>query len=143
VLGNYSNQERFKVRSLAKFSQTYTSLRCTGLCAVSRLARSASWPLSGKTQGATTIIHRTVRCAATHLANSRPHDQRMTRGSANGQKVPPDCPMCHRGRWLQRSASPEREGNRALFTVRWCTRLSGAPTDRRQSEPSKWNSNGS
>jgi hypothetical protein len=47
------------------------------------------------------------------------------------------------GRWLQRSASPEKEGNRALFTVRWCTGLSDAPTDRRQPKPSKWNSNGS
>jgi hypothetical protein len=25
-----------------------------------------------------------------------------------------------RGRWLQRSASPNKEGNRALFIVRWC-----------------------
>ena len=30
-----------------------------------------------------------------------------------------------------------------LFTVRWCTRLSGAPTDRRQELPTKWSSNGS
>jgi hypothetical protein len=28
-------------------------------------------------------------------ANGRPRDKRVTRGSANGQKVAPDCPMCH------------------------------------------------
>jgi hypothetical protein len=48
-----------------------------------------------------------------------------------------------RGSWLQRSASPEKEGDRVLFTDRWCTGLSGAPTDRRQLLPSKWSSNGS
>jgi hypothetical protein len=51
-------------RSLAKSSQTCTSLRRTGQCLVPRLARSANWPLPGKTQGVTTIIHRTVRCAS-------------------------------------------------------------------------------
>jgi hypothetical protein len=50
---------------------------------------------------------------------------------------------CTTGSWLQRTASPKKEGNRALLTVRWCTGLSSAPTDRRQLKPSKWSSNGS
>jgi hypothetical protein len=33
---------------------------------------------------------------------------------------------------LQRSTAPILEGNRAPDSVRWCTELSGAPTDRRQ-----------
>jgi hypothetical protein len=35
-----------------------------------------------------------------------------------------------RGRWLQRSALPEKEENQALFTVRWCTGLSGVAATR-------------
>jgi hypothetical protein len=73
-------------------------------------------------------VHRTVQCATHAPANGRPRDQRMKRGSANGQKVAPDCPVCHEGRWLQWSASTKKEGNHTLFTVRWCAGLSGAPT---------------
>jgi hypothetical protein len=47
------------------------------------------------------------------------------------------------GSWLQRSTSPDKEGNRTLFTVWWCTGLSGVPTNKRQLWPSKWSSNGS
>jgi hypothetical protein len=43
--------------------------------------------------------------------------------------VPPNSPVCHGDRWLQQSASPEKEENRALFTVRWCTGLSGGAPD--------------
>jgi hypothetical protein len=32
---------------------------------------------------------------AARLANGRPRDQRVTCGLANGQKVAPDCPVCH------------------------------------------------
>jgi hypothetical protein len=39
----------------------------------------------------------------------------------NGHQVAPDYPVCHGDWWLQRPASPEKEGNRTLFTVRWCT----------------------
>jgi hypothetical protein len=51
--------------------------------------------------------------------------------------------LCHETSGWQWSTSLEKEGNRALFTVWWCTRLSGAPTDKRKPGPSKWNSNGS
>jgi hypothetical protein len=135
---------------LAKASQTCTSLRCTGLSSVHRTMYDAqAGALSelaalGKIQGATTIIHRTVRCA------SRAPSQRSTAQSAGDTRVsqlsegctkltgvPPDCPVCHKTSGWQRSASLEKERNRTLFNVRWCTRLSGAPTDRRQPVPSK------
>jgi hypothetical protein len=34
-----------------------------------------------------------------------------------------------RGSWLQQLASLEKEGNHTLFTVRWCTGLSGGVLD--------------
>jgi hypothetical protein len=51
--------------------------------------------------------------------------------------------VCRGTRGWQRSASPKKEGDRVLFTVRWGTRLSGAPTDRRQPKPTKRSSNDS
>jgi hypothetical protein len=141
---------------LAKASQTCTSLWCTGLSGVHRTVfdvqpgAPVNMTLSGKAQGDGAIIHRTFRCASHAHANGRPHDQRATRGlrqrspSRTGlYGVPLDYLLCHGGWCLQRSVSPNKEGNCAVFIVRWCTRLSGAPTDRRQPEPSKWNSNSS
>jgi hypothetical protein len=54
VLGIFSNREKINWRSLAKSSQTCTSLWCTGLSDVHRIVSSArlmhsvNKPLSGK-----------------------------------------------------------------------------------------------
>jgi hypothetical protein len=150
VLGNFSNQKKFKWRSSAKSSQTCTSLRCTEQSGVhqtvsgARLAHPVNMPLSGKRQGAAAIIHRIVRpvwqsCAQLTVGHAINGHHVCP---ANGHQAALDCSMCHGTRGWQWSALLNKEGNRALFTVRWwCTRLSGAPTDRRQSEPSKWSSN--
>jgi hypothetical protein len=90
-----------------------------------------------------TKIHRFVRCASCAHANGRSRDQRATHGLRQRSPDRTGLSGVPRGRWLQRSASPNKEVHHALFTVRWCTGLSGAPTDIRQPEPSKWNSNGS
>jgi hypothetical protein len=150
VLGTFSKWEKSNWRSLAKASQTCTSLWCTGQCPMPRLAPRRIDRSRENAEGSVAIIHRIVRCA------SRAPGQRSTTWSIgdtwlsqrskghNGlSDVPLDYPVCHGGRWLQRSASLEKEGNHTLFTVRWCTRLSGTPTDWRQLEPSKWNSNNS
>lgn len=82
MLGIFSNREKFKWRSLAKSSQTCTSLRCTGQSSVhhtvssARLGHPVNKTLSRKTQGAAAIIHqtvrsvvhRTVRCASPALS---------------------------------------------------------------------------
>jgi hypothetical protein len=86
----------------------------------------------GKTQRAAAIIHRTVRCGSRAQANGRPHDQWARRELHQWSKGHTRLSGVPRGPWLQRSASPEKEGNRALFTVRWCTGLSGVPTYKRQ-----------
>jgi hypothetical protein len=79
-------------------------------------------------------------------ANGRLRDLRETRGRANGREGAPDCPVCtgqcpvhQRLQGCQWSASPNKEGNPhrtvsggAPDSVRWCTGLSGAPSDRRQ-----------
>jgi hypothetical protein len=57
-------------KSLAKASKTCTSLWCTGLSGVHQIVSGAqagapaNWPLSGKTLGAATKIHWTVRWAS-------------------------------------------------------------------------------
>jgi hypothetical protein len=118
VLGTLSNQEKLDWRSLAKSSQTCTRLRCTGQCPVLRLARSANWLLSGKVGRVAAIIHQTVRCGSRAHSNGRPRDQRTTRGLHQRSPGRTGLSGVPRGRLLQRSASPEKEGNRTLFTVR-------------------------
>jgi hypothetical protein len=70
---------------------------------VPRLARSANWPLLGKTQGATTIIHWTVWCASHALiqrSTTRSADDtwlnQRSKGCTGLSGVPPDYPVCHR-----------------------------------------------
>jgi hypothetical protein len=147
---------------LAKSSQTCTSLRYTGLSGVhqtvsgAQVGAPANMPLSVKTQRAAAKIHRTIRCAPDcTVSQSRPNQRSATR-STGDTWTSPTVERSHRTircatglsgvtrrSWLQRSASPEKEGNHALFTVRWCNRLSGAPTNRTQLWPFKWSSNGS
>jgi hypothetical protein len=117
VLWIFSKWEKLNWRSLAKASQTCISLRRTGLSGVHRTVSGAQAGTLGEKAA---LGKKTGRCGY----NS------------------PDCPVGHEASGWQRSPSPNKEENRALFTVRWCTGLSGAPTDRRQPEPSKWNSNG-
>jgi hypothetical protein len=78
-------------------------------------ARSAddTWP-----EPTVTRSHRTIRCA--------PYSVRCAKGT-EGSMV-----------------GFAREGKKSgTVHVRWCTELSGAPTDRRQELPTKWRSNGS
>jgi hypothetical protein len=87
------------------------------------------------------------------VANGRLRDQRATRGQANSRLVTPDCPVCtgqcpvrQRARRTNGRLRPiwkEIEHRTCTVHVRWCTRLSGAPLDRRQDLPSKLISNGS
>jgi hypothetical protein len=147
MLGNFSKWEKSNWRSLAKASQTCTSQWCTGQCPVPRLAPRWTDRSQEKLRAPP---HRTVQCA------SGAPSQRPVARSAGDTWISPMFTRPHQtvrcatglsgvpqGRWLQRSALPNKGENRALFTVWWCTGLSGAPTDRRQPGPSKWVSNGS
>jgi hypothetical protein len=71
---------------------------CTGLSGESSAANSS---LSGNGKGDVAIIHRTVRwCTGLSgeptvaSANGRPRNLRATRGSSNGRRAAPDCPVC-------------------------------------------------
>jgi hypothetical protein len=156
VLGTLSNQIKLDWRSLASPSQTCTRLRlhrtvrCTPdsvRCQAGVLDKLAALGKSWGSRG-----YNSSDCL---VWQPRPH-QRSAAQSASGVWTSPTVTKPHRTvqcvtglsgvprvSWLQRSASPEREGNRALFTVWWGIGLSGAPTDRRQLWPSKWSSNGS
>jgi hypothetical protein len=59
--------------------------------------------LSGEPATPTPMVDSTI--SGRHVAN------------ANGHQTAPDCPVCHEGWWLQlqRSASPKKERNHALF----------------------------
>jgi hypothetical protein len=131
VLETLSNRDKSDWRSLAKSSQTCTSLRCTGLSGVHRTVSGAQanapdehaalWKtLRAHVYNLSDCLVRTGLSGvpATRPAKGRPRDQRGIHGPANGQMVTPDCPVCHMARGWQRSASPGKEGNRALFTVR-------------------------
>jgi hypothetical protein len=74
----------------------------------------------------------------TPAANGRQRDQRATRGPSQ-QSLQGDQRLNSRLR-QKRKEIRHRTGT---IHVRWCTRMSGAPPDRRQEFPSKWNSNSS
>jgi hypothetical protein len=118
---------------------------CTPDCPVSQscprqqmAARSAGNMWTSPTVGR---LHQTVRCATRSVAPTVDFTTRVRNGekvrnrqknSATARKsqqseghtrlsvVPSDCPVRHRGRWLQRSTLLEKEENRALFTIWWC-----------------------
>src|SRR5688572_20894080 len=72
-----------------------------------------TWP-----EATVTRPHRTIRCA--------PDNVRCTKGTEDS------------------TTGYAKEGNISCTVhVRWCTGLSGVPTDRRQELPTKWRSNGS
>jgi hypothetical protein len=85
---------------LARAAKTLLSLGAPDSVRCARLAL-INWPLSGTERRRTAINHRTVRwCTGLSgeptvgWANGRPHNPRVTRGRANGQKGAPDCPVC-------------------------------------------------
>jgi hypothetical protein len=105
-------------------SGVHRTVRCAPDCPVSQRSAARStrdtWP-SQRLEGCTGLsgVHRTV--SGVHRTVS-------------------DAPTALD---LQRSTAPILEGNRAPDSVRWCTRLSGAPPDRRQGLPSWIALNGS
>ena len=162
MLGTLSKREKTDWRSFAKSSQTCNSLRCTRLSGVhwTMFDAQSSAPSEQvalkKNSMRPAIIHRTVWCAPDCPVSQPCPRQRSVARSVGDTWSSPMVGRSHqtvqcatglsgvpRGSWLQRSASPDKGGNHALFIVRWCTGLSGAPTDRRQLWPSKWSSNGS
>jgi hypothetical protein len=85
-------------------------------------------------------------------ANGRLRNLRATRGSSNGRQgalsgVHRRMSGAPTGQELQRLTVPnlkwQSRTEQATVAVRWRTRLSGAPLDRRQGWPSKFASNGS
>jgi hypothetical protein len=128
----------------------------TGQCPVVHRTVSGApgWPtvnrlLSGKRQRHTAIIHRTVLWC-TGLSGEPTVGCAIRRGRvarSNGRLGTPDCPVCT-GQCPVRQPTPRTNGRMhqiwneiahrtTTVTVRWCTRLSGAPPDRWQVWPSK------
>jgi hypothetical protein len=121
---------------------------------------AANSSLSGKSKGAVAKIHWTVRCAPDYPVSqwrSWPtvgcaiSGRRVAR--ANGRLGTPDCPVCI-GQCPVRQRDPRSNGRlrpirkeighqTSTVLVPWCTRLFGAPSNRRQELPSNWNFNGS
>jgi hypothetical protein len=113
------------------------SVRCARLALVKR-------PLSGFRRRRTAKNHRTVRwCTGLSgeptvgQANSRPRNPRVTRGRTNGLMGAPDSVRCANGSKSSTVGCARIGKQSAPDSVRWCTGLSGAPTDRRQ-ELSSW-----
>jgi hypothetical protein len=92
---------------------------CTKQYLVPSLVHSVNWPLLGKTLRAPRQkFTRLSGVLAERPANDRTRDQRATRGlrqRSSGRTGLSGVPW---GRWLQRSASPNKEGIRTLLTVR-------------------------
>jgi hypothetical protein len=127
-------------------------------CAQASPATNSS--LSGKIEGVAAKNHRTVRWCTrlsggptASAANGRLHDQRATRGRANGWMVTLDYPVCigqcpvrqwdRRPNGRLRPIRKEIEHRTTTVHVRWCTELSSALPDRRQELPCNRNFNGS
>jgi hypothetical protein len=89
VLGILSNREKSDWRSLAKSSQTCTSLRCTRLSGVHRTVSGAqtNMPLFGKTQHVAVITHWTVWCAPDCLV-SQPRQLSVARSAGDTSTSP-------------------------------------------------------
>jgi hypothetical protein len=130
---------------------------CTGLSGESSAVNS-SLSRNGKRDVA--IIHRTVRwctglsgepMVASATVGHAIRGRRVAR--SNSRLGTLDCPVCT-GQCPMRQPIPRTNGRMrqerkeithrtTTVTVRWCTRLSGAPPDTRQVWPSKLASNGS
>jgi hypothetical protein len=126
VLGTLSNQKRLDWRSLATPNQTCTSLRCTGLSGVHRTMSGAQAGAPGEL---VSLEKNIVRCGYNSpclVSQPRPSQQSVARSvgdtwtsptvgrSQRTVKCATRLSGVPRGSWLQRSASLEKEGNRAL-----------------------------
>jgi hypothetical protein len=116
--------------------------------------------LSGNGESTTTKNHRTVRWCTGLSGESEPPEATVASAMsgrrvahANGRLGTLDCSVCT-GQCPMRQPNPRPNGRlcpvwkeivhqTCNVVVRWCTRLSGAPLDRRQDLPSKLISNGS
>jgi hypothetical protein len=117
-------------------------------------------PLSGNVLWHTAIIHRTIRwctglsgepTVASATVGRAIRGRRVAR--ANGRQGAPDCPVCTEQctvRQLPRCCNGRLRQKRkeigtrpSTVTVRWRTRLSSVPLDRRQGWPSLFASNDS
>jgi hypothetical protein len=90
-----SNQIRLDWRSLAKYSRTCTSLRCTGLSGVHRTVPGAHTGsatnslLSEIAEGAAAKIHRTIRCAPDcPVSQQRPRQRSAARSTGDAWPEP-------------------------------------------------------
>jgi hypothetical protein len=139
-----------------------TSLRCTRLSDVHRTVsgaqagRAVNSLLSGIAEGTVAKIQRTVRCAPDYPVSQQRPRQRSAARSAGDAWPEPSVTMPHQtvrcapnkvwcAKWTEGSTVGfAKEGNKlGTVHVRWCTGLSGTPTDRRQELRTKWRSNGS
>jgi hypothetical protein len=123
VLGNFSSRANSEKKSLAKFGQIWASLGSTGLSGVHRTVSGAragqpvSWPLLGKSPGALTNNHRTVRCAPDSVRCARPPT--ASRRSTVGRTISAGDVSSATVGGLHR-------------TVQCATGLSGVPSDQRR-----------
>jgi hypothetical protein len=102
-------QESYQVKrnwigeKLAKFSQTSTSVWCTGQCLVPRLARRRTRRSREKAMvprlkfTGLSSVHRTVRWAKAACANGRQRNQRTTCGPRQQSVGAPDTVWCANG----------------------------------------------
>jgi hypothetical protein len=128
---------------------------CTRQCPVHTLVQQQTRCSREIAEGAATKIHRTVQwrtglsgelTAPTPTVGSAICGRHVAR--ANGHQVAmfrcaPDSVRC--AKWTKGSTVVfARKGKESSTVhVRWCTRLSCAPTGKRQELPTKWRSNGS
>jgi hypothetical protein len=129
---------------------------CTGQCPVPRLAQRrtrcsrelprTSWlkttRLSGGAPNCTVSQQRSLQRSAARLADDTWPEPTGTRPHRT-IRCAPDNVRCAKGTEGS-TVDFTREGKKSSTVhVRWCTRLAGAPIDRRQELPTKWRSNGS
>jgi hypothetical protein len=143
---------RLNWRSLAKSSQTCTSLWCTGLSGVHRTLRLAQrWTRCSRESPRTTWLKFTELSGGAPdcpVSQQRPRQRSATR-SAGDAWLEPTVTRPHRAVRCAMGTEGStvgfaREGKKSgIVHVQWCTGLSGAPTDIRLELPTKWRSNGS
>jgi hypothetical protein len=134
VLRTLSNREKSDWRSLAKFSQTCSSLWRTRLSGVHRTVSSAQAGALGELvaleKSWRSRDYNSLDCPVCIGLSGVAAAPTSTVGQAiserhvdftNGHQVAPDYLVCHGGRWLQRSASQERK------QITHCSLPGGAP----------------
>jgi hypothetical protein len=106
VLGIFSNERNrigevwLKQAKLAPVCGALDCLVCTRQCSVPMLAPRQTGYSQEKMREprlkftGLSGVHRTIRCA-----NGRPRDRCAPHGSANGQQVTPNCPVCQQTVW--------------------------------------------